>query len=76
MPPKLKFAVDSCERLMTRDGHTFHSLLRLVPCVPRGAPQRIQRAQVSKIKEEINCLPIDILRGVSQHGQKIFQIVL
>jgi hypothetical protein len=60
MPPKRNFAVDNCERLMmTRDGHTFHSLLRVVPCVPSGASQRIQRAQVSKIKEEINCLPID-----------------
>jgi hypothetical protein len=76
MPPKRNFAVDNCEWLMTCDRQTFHSLLRVVPCVPSDAPQRIQRAQVSKIKADINCWPIDILHGFSQHGQKNFQIVL
>lgn len=76
MSPACNFAVDSSERLMTCDRHTFHSLLRVVPCVPSGAPQRVQRVQVSKIKAHINCWPIDILHGFYQQGQKRFQIVL
>jgi hypothetical protein len=76
MPHKRNFAVDNCARLVISDGRTFHSLFRVVSCVPSRAPQSIQRAQFSKIKAEINCWPTDILHGFSQHGQKDFQIVL